>query len=736
MQLLRVRAECLAEPRRGMLSEGVFRRFKEANRRDAEAWAGVRTVADWERLRDERIGALRDSLGPLPGGEGPARVERTGQIAGEGYRIEKLVYLSHPGQPVSALLYLPDPIGEGMPGILIAHSHHHSKEQRELQDMGVSWSRSGAAVLVPDMVGHGERSDNPFGGRQDYYGRYFSGMQLHLAGMSLMGWMVRDLTGGVDVLCATEGVDAEKIIVVGAVAGGGDPAAVTAALDPRVKCSVPFNFGKACNWPKRMGATEADGLNFCDSGSFEGTRNLRLSARDGFPRWLIVAAVAPRPLVYAHEFEWVPEKDPVWERFRKIYALYGAEDRLATVHGRGGVKGPGGPENTHCTNVGPIHREQIYPAWEKWFGFKVEESQDRREAGELACFTEAARAALESEPIHRICARAGAELLAAARREIESLDAAGRGAELARRWAERLGDVQPRGEVRDESVGVDELFGARSERLLLTVEPGVVVPALLVSPGSAGPHPAVLCVAQEGKNCFLRARIPAVARLLEGGVAVCLADLRGTGETAPDAERGREGEATDVSADELMLGGTLLGSRVRDLRAVFSWLKSRRGIRAERLALWGASFSAVNPPDFTPPPQDGDGIDLRTNGGGPREGHRPALAEPLGPLAALFGALFEPEVGAVLLEGGLTSFESMLAGAFTYAPHDCHVAGALSAGDLGDVAGSLGIPLLSVGEVDGLDRPAPGAELAARPWERGTDLADWLLAVLKPDSGD
>ena len=58
-----------------------------------------------------------------------------------------------------------------------------------------------------------------------------------------MGWMVWDIRRGIDLLLRQPGVDPEKLILIGAVAGGGDPAAVAAALDDRVRCVIPFNFG-------------------------------------------------------------------------------------------------------------------------------------------------------------------------------------------------------------------------------------------------------------------------------------------------------------------------------------------------------------------------------------------------------------------------------------------------------------------------------------------------------------
>ena len=58
-----------------------------------------------------------------------------------------------------------------------------------------------------------------------------------------MGWMAWDLMRGVDLLLARPGIDKDASSCSGAVAGGGDPAAVTAALDPRITAVVPFNFG-------------------------------------------------------------------------------------------------------------------------------------------------------------------------------------------------------------------------------------------------------------------------------------------------------------------------------------------------------------------------------------------------------------------------------------------------------------------------------------------------------------
>src|SRR5207245_217593 len=95
------------------------------------------------------------------------------------------------------------------------------------------------------------------------------------------------------------------------------------------------------------------------------------------------------------------------------------------------------------------------------------------------------------------------------------------------------------------------------------------------------------------------------------------------------------------------LGQTLVGSRLRDLRAVLKHLRGKKDIGAERIALWGDSLAPVNPADR----------DLKV----PLDAEqRPDIAEPLGGLLALFGALYEDDVKAVYVRGGLTGYRSVL----------------------------------------------------------------------------
>jgi cephalosporin-C deacetylase-like acetyl esterase len=696
-----------------MLSRSARSRRDAINQSETRAWEEIKTRQDWEPYRDIRVRALRDSLGRFPPVPKDLKVRVTRTLEGDGFRIENLVFETRPGVVATANLYQPAKSHELMPGILICHSHHNPKSQGELQDMGMTWARLGCLVLVMDQLGHGERRQHPFvdntsypqafrPGRQDYYFRYNIGIQLHLLGDSLMGWMVWDLERGVDLLRARPGIDKTRIILLGAVAGGGDPAAVVAALDPRIAAVVPFNFGGP--QPETTYPLPADvprSFNYAGSGSWESTRNLRLSARDSFLPWIIVGAVAPRRLIYAHEFSWDREHDPVWTRLEKVFSFYEARDHLASTHGRGTVSGKP-PDSTHCNNIGAEHRQQIYPSLKKWFGIAIpgKEYQKRHAAEDLVCLTpELGR---EMKSVSQTASEVAAERMAAARRSLADLGPEDRRRQLRRDWARVLGDVEPKSDPQATEHREASLGTMRVKYISLEVEPNIVVPLLLLLPPLQGSEriPVVVAVGQEGKQAFLANRSQAIARLLGGGVAVCLPDVRGTGETQPPGgARGRTSASTNLSSSELMLGQTLVGSRLRDLRSVVRFLRTRPYIEAKRMALWGDSFAKLNPDDFNPAvPLDAQ--------------HMPGHSEPLGGLLSLFGALFEEDIHAVYVRGGLIGYQSILQSPFCYVPHDVIVPGALNCGDLCDVAAALApCPLRLGGLVDGLNRLAAADEI-------------------------
>src|SRR4051812_30159943 len=201
------------EQLRTMLSRSLRAQIAAANRASSAAWSKIESREHWARFRQEKLTALRTAIGPFPPRPAKPRTLVTGRIQGDGFQILNLVYESRPRLLVTANLYVPSPPRDSMPGILLSHSHHNPKHEGELQDMGMTWARAGCYVLMPDHLGHGERRQHPFVtaaaykgsfqlGRQDYYFRYDTSLQLYLVGETLMGWMAHDLMTGVDQLLA------------------------------------------------------------------------------------------------------------------------------------------------------------------------------------------------------------------------------------------------------------------------------------------------------------------------------------------------------------------------------------------------------------------------------------------------------------------------------------------------------------------------------------------------------
>ncbi|MDP6039991.1 MAG: acetylxylan esterase [Candidatus Latescibacteria bacterium] len=669
-----------APPPTEMLSNHIRHRCRKVNEQDRLAWEQIQNLTDWEAFVRPRIHALQTSLGTFPKPPDDLNIHISETVEGEGYHIQNLVFESRPGIFVSANLYGPAQPHDQMPGIILVHSHHNPKVQGELQDMGILWARSGCRVLVIDQFAYGDRGQHNSGPRQDYYFRYITGLQLHTIGDSLMGWMVWDIHRGVDLLLSQPNADPKKLIVMGSVAGGGDPAAVAAALENRITCAVPFNFGgpqPETTYPLPDNAEEY--FNYLGSGSWESTRNLRLSGRDGFLPWVIVGSIAPRHLIYAHEFSWDRDRDPVWKRLQQIYDWYGAQNHLDYTLGFGGVKGRP-PHASHCNNIGAYHRTRIYKALQRWFNISPpkQEVEERYPDEKLQSLTPDLQQELTPPKIHAALAQIGNERTAT-NRQPES---------LRQSWTTLLGNIQPNTDVMATSQEPDQLNEFTVGRFVIKTDPDISVPALLLRPNVAQTAIAI-AISQAGKATFLQKRANEIADLLSAGVAVCLPDVRGTGETAQEGARIPRSRASSLSSSEQMLGQTLLGSRLKDLRSVINYIRNQ--MPDSPIALWGDGFALTNPVDLTDPLMGEDA---------------PIYAEPLGGLLALFGALFEKDIKAIVARGLFAEFKSVLNNTYCYLPHDAVIPGAVTTGDLCDITTALApCPLRMENLIDGRNCP-------------------------------
>ena len=99
-------------------------------------------------------------LGPFPS-KTPLKPQIKGEVIGDGFRVQKVLFESWPNHHVPALIYLPDldPIQHGpWPGILFACGHsNNGKAYISYQKSCALLAQNGFVVLSYDPISQGER---------------------------------------------------------------------------------------------------------------------------------------------------------------------------------------------------------------------------------------------------------------------------------------------------------------------------------------------------------------------------------------------------------------------------------------------------------------------------------------------------------------------------------------------------------------------------------------------------
>jgi hypothetical protein len=691
----------------GMLDNYFARTTESLAMEEHGEWDSVKTLEDWERFRDKRIKVLKSSSGEFPDTPPPLLYQVSGTYEGEGYQVKNISYQSRPGLFVAANLYLPEKPTNDMPGIIIIPSHHYPKTQGELKDCGMIWARSGCAVLIPDGLGCGERIETLPWHRQPYQSDYLFEMQLNLIGQTRLGWVAWDIIRSVDLLCEMDNIDRKKIILIGSVTwGGGRPAAIAGLFDKRIAALIPFNFGRVY-WD-----------------SYE----IRNSIIGKITPWFICCSAAPRKFIYAHEFSWEGDEGPVhpsvwvpaWPRYEKVYNLYEARENLETVQGKGLLRVR--ETEGDCYSLGSVQRQPLYPLLKKWFdiplpsqqdqdiqidselsfaknrpdyaALKMAESMRRMPDSALLSITPEISSEIHRKPMHLIAAETGKDLLLEVREKRARLDETSSRQNLTNSLASILGDIEPDRHPLVEPRWSKKLSKAVVEALTLQLQDGTIIPVLLLKPetGRNSRLPLLIALSEGGKERFLKDRSRELGQLIQNGITVCLLDVRGTGESAA----GQYNRSAYPMIRAAELGKTLLGFRVKDVRTVLEYLKSREDIDSHRIALWGDSFTPVNTGNLW----------LDELSKWPISPQIQHFASPLGAHLALLTALYHKEIKTVAARGSLVSYLSVLDDNFTYVPPDIIVPEILKVGDISDIcAGLAPRSLLLEKVVDGRNFP-------------------------------
>jgi dienelactone hydrolase len=312
--------------RRDLLAGGGVLAMTESNQEPAQV-TGYASAPSQKRGRPTRERLLQCLGGSWSrGGQLETIVEKSEQKAG--YRLERLTYLTEPGERIAAYLLLPDSASPAhpLPGVCVWHQHNGAYDVGKdepaglklgvMHQTGVALAKEGYVVLCPDAAGFGERN-----GRGRLRGRdlehYLFGMYV-AEGKSLAWKNILDMRRAVDVLASRPEVDARRLGCYGH-SMGSTHTWLVGPWEPRLKALV----GNCCM--PTYAAMERTDLIHCFP--------------NYIPRWRnygdipdIVGMIAPRALHLnfggTDSGSPLPEVKTGVETIRRAFREKGAEERF------------------------------------------------------------------------------------------------------------------------------------------------------------------------------------------------------------------------------------------------------------------------------------------------------------------------------------------------------------------------------------------------------------------------
>jgi len=302
--------------------------------------AGITTRAQAEARQIAVRKKLIGLLGGLPE-KTPLNARSLGVTQAHGFRIERIMFDSQPGFPVTALLYLPDskPAGGKLPAIVVAPGHGPTGKTSDYAFSSV-FAMNGFAVLDYDPIGQGERLQYPdpakpgatlAKGPTGEHGE--AGLQPTLIGDAVARYFAWDGMRAVDYLQSRAEIDPERIGAFGC-SGGGMMTALLAAVDTRIKAT-----GTACY------ITSFDTL-LPSIGPQDAEQSIPgfIAAGLDFPDWVELATPRPYAIIATTEdmFPFAGAQKTEAEA-RRFYQLFGADEGLEFLTGPG-----------HHGNIRPI----------------------------------------------------------------------------------------------------------------------------------------------------------------------------------------------------------------------------------------------------------------------------------------------------------------------------------------------------------------------------------------------
>ncbi|MGH9469254.1 MAG: alpha/beta hydrolase family protein [Terriglobia bacterium] len=574
-------------------------RVNEARARRKAELLSLRTASDVRK----RAETVRARLWELIGGrmrKTPLNPQTAGVIRRNGYRIEKVIFESQPQVYVTANLYVPAAGRRPFPGIVSPLGHYpEGKAAHDYQHVYQNLARKGFVVLAFDPFSQGERAQylDPKTGESIYRdpddGHDEAGMPLVLLGGTFTQYRAWDAIRALDYLVTRPEVDAKRIGCVGH-SGGATMTMFLCALEPRIRAAVivegHFRNYAGPHYEPPQGYGDAE-------------QNIAGGLPFNIDRGDLVWSFAPKPVLLCYTprdgIGWttpayLDDVQEIFEEARSAYRILGAEERIRLF----------ASFLPHSFDF--FNRRETYGWFNRWLGDESsgteEKPFDASPPGALNCTStgqvltslggrsvleltaERARALVAPSPF----LEAGAQALQAQQRVRSSLE-------------KLLGLPPTRAPLRARTRSKGNQDNLSIEEIEFHSEEEVRVPGWFLKPVRASERvPAILCLQERGKDQVAADETNELRALVRKGFALFVADLRGSGDTAPcfPVAAPRNFPSGDwmirnYSYAGLAIGKPVLGQRVWDFLRCLDYLAARPDVDASRIYVAGARGGSV-----------------------------------------------------------------------------------------------------------------------------------------------
>lgn len=306
---------------------------------------------DWKAWRNALRSQFKQSLGGLQEMDDELRPRLLERVECEEYTREKIEITTAAALRMPMYLLLPKGRPGKLPVVVACHGHGYGHlaalgllpDGQEIGDafsdhkkFAISLVQRGFAVLVPELLGFGERKlENEVIVNSHSNSCFSIGVFLLMMGKTMAGMRIQETMKAIDYACSREEIDPDRVGIMG-LSGGGLVTAFTSALDERVQATV------VC----------------CYTNTF---RDSILSSRHCIDNYIpgilryaempdLIGLIAPRPL-----FIEAGKDDP-------LFPVHGTEKAIATLQA---VYSAAGAEQALDSHIFPgVHEvwgERAYP---------------------------------------------------------------------------------------------------------------------------------------------------------------------------------------------------------------------------------------------------------------------------------------------------------------------------------------------------------------------------------------